>query len=308
VRTGITQEQVDRAADAILGAGENPTVEKIRAWLGTGSPNTVTRMLDAWRNRLGDRLRELSALPDVPDLVGQAMVDLWRLAVEHANREAVANLASEGTALESARAELVQEAESWKTRLMAADAENAQAKAAFELTERARQELDTHLRNSEALCTDLGLQRDRLQDIGDRQALEIKELRVLLEDRDGELRRDREQKESHLRNVENRAHQEVDRARLEAKQWQHRYETSERAHQGALATLQKERDLLRDQLRKADSEAARAAGVVSALEKVLANSRAGTPQRSKAKTGVIGDAAAKRSRKSPVRSKKKKTP
>lgn len=44
---GITQDQVNRAADAILGAGENPTVEKVRAELGTGSPNTITRMLDA---------------------------------------------------------------------------------------------------------------------------------------------------------------------------------------------------------------------------------------------------------------------
>lgn len=46
---GITQDQVNRAADAIMAAGENPTVEKVRAELGTGSPNTVTRMLDTWR-------------------------------------------------------------------------------------------------------------------------------------------------------------------------------------------------------------------------------------------------------------------
>ena len=52
---GITQDQVN-AADAILGTGENPTVEKVRAELGTGSPNTVTRMLDVWRGHLGERL------------------------------------------------------------------------------------------------------------------------------------------------------------------------------------------------------------------------------------------------------------
>lgn len=43
---GITQDQVNAAADAILGASENPTVEKVRIELGTGAPNTVTRMLD----------------------------------------------------------------------------------------------------------------------------------------------------------------------------------------------------------------------------------------------------------------------
>lgn len=34
--TGISQEQVNAAADAILSAGENPTVEKIRASLDSG--------------------------------------------------------------------------------------------------------------------------------------------------------------------------------------------------------------------------------------------------------------------------------
>ncbi|GAA0919912.1 hypothetical protein GCM10009552_40360 [Rothia nasimurium] len=189
--------------------------------------------------------------------------------------------------------------------MLAADAETTRAKAALELTERARQTLDTRLQDNEALRADLVQQRDRLQAIGDQQALEIKELRALLDERDGELRRDREQKETYLRNVEDRAHQEIDRARLDAKQWQHRYETSERAHQNALVTVQTERDLLRDQLRKADNEAARSKGVALALEKVLAKGRAVTPQRSKAKAAAVVDGAAKRSRKSPARSTRK---
>ena len=51
---GITQDQVNAAADALLGAGENPTVEKVRAALGTGSPNTVTR-IRASDNRVDTR-------------------------------------------------------------------------------------------------------------------------------------------------------------------------------------------------------------------------------------------------------------
>jgi hypothetical protein len=305
MRTGITQEQVNAAADAILGAGENPTVEKIRASLGTGSPNTVTRMLDAWRNRLGERLHAINALPDVPDSVGQAMVELWRLAVEHANREVTANLKNEGTALDSARAELIREKEGWETRLQAADAETAQAKAALGLTELARQTLDIQLQDNQALRADLVLQRDRLQAISDQQALEIKKLRVLLDERDGELRRDREQKETYLRNVVDRAHQEIDRARLDARQWRHRFETLERAHQSALDTVQTERDLLRDQLRKADNEVARSKGIASALEKALAKGRTAAPQRSKAKGAVVADAAAKPTRKTAARAPRK---
>ena len=53
---GVTQEQVNRAADALVAAGERPTVDRIRAFLGTGSPNTVTRLLEGWWQTLGGRL------------------------------------------------------------------------------------------------------------------------------------------------------------------------------------------------------------------------------------------------------------
>jgi hypothetical protein len=57
---GITQEQVTAAADALVAAGDKPTVEKVRAALGTGSPNTVTRMLDTcWRGSLAERLQNI---------------------------------------------------------------------------------------------------------------------------------------------------------------------------------------------------------------------------------------------------------
>lgn len=67
---GITQDQVNQAADAITAAGERPTVERIRAHLGTGSPNTVTRMLDVWRQGLAERLQQASLLPELPGEMG----------------------------------------------------------------------------------------------------------------------------------------------------------------------------------------------------------------------------------------------
>lgn len=305
MRTGITQEQVNSAADAILGAGENPTVDKIRASLGTGSPNTVTRMLDVWRSRLGERFREMSALPDVPGSVGQAMVDLWRLAVDHANREAATNLKNEGSALEAARAELVQEKEEWGNRLQAADAETIRAEAALGLAESARQMLDSQLAESHALRADIVQQRDRLQAIGDQQSLEIKELRAQLDHWESVFRESREQQESYLRTVENRAHHEIDRARQDAKHWQQRYETLERVHQTALATSQTERDLLSNQLRKADNEVARYSGVVSALERAMAKGQAVASKRTAAKGAVGNSGPAKGGRKRAVRSPRK---
>lgn len=38
---GVQGTDVDQVADALLRAGQRPTVEKIRAQLGTGSPNTI---------------------------------------------------------------------------------------------------------------------------------------------------------------------------------------------------------------------------------------------------------------------------
>jgi len=182
---GITQEQVDKAADAILGTGKNPTVERVRAELGTGSPNTVTRMLDVWRNRLGERLRQLSSLPEVPGPVGQAMVELWRLAVEHAERALASRSADERAALETAtKAQLAQERETLETWLQAAKAEVARAQTARDLAEHACATLDGQLQDSHALRADLVQERDRLQSICDRQAEELVQLRNALDRND----------------------------------------------------------------------------------------------------------------------------
>ena len=175
---GITQEQVNKAADAILGTGKNPTVERVRAKLGTGSPNTITRMLDVWRNQFGERLRRLSSLPDVPGPVGQAMIELWRLATEYAEHALASQLADERAALETTtQAQLAQERETLETRLQAARAEVAHAQAARDLAEHACATLDGQLQDSHALRADLVQERERLQSICDRQAEELERLR-----------------------------------------------------------------------------------------------------------------------------------
>lgn len=69
---GITEEDVHKAADAIVGRGERPTIERIRAELGRGSPNTVNRHLDAWWAQLSKRIS-----PQTDDLPGE-IVELAR--------------------------------------------------------------------------------------------------------------------------------------------------------------------------------------------------------------------------------------
>lgn len=305
---GITQGQVNEAADAILATGENPTVEKVRIELGTGSPNTITRMLDAWRSQLGDRLRQLSALPDVPDAVGQAMVELWRLAAEHAEHALRGRFASERSSLEAAQAQLDQERKSWETRLEAAETSVAQAAAARDLAEHACSNLDGQLQDSHALRTDLVQQRDRLQESGDRQLMEIRALRARLDESQAALQAERERQEAHIRAIEDRSHQEVDRARQDAKQWQQRHEAAERAHRDAVAGMQSRYDSTIDQTRRFEQEVARQSGQITALEKALSEVSSTTP--TKRPKSPASNAAAKRDQRkgSPKSSRASKRP
>lgn len=266
---GITQDQVNTAADAILGAGENPTVEKVRAELGTGSPNTVTRMLDAWRSQLGERLRQLSTLPELPTPVGQAMMSLWQLATEHASQAIAGRFAEEQAALEMARSTLAAERQTWAARLEAAETDRARALAAKDLAEHACATLDAQLQDSHALRADLAQQRERLQAQSDQLSAELQGLRAQLAEQQQAAAAERARQEAYVRNLEDRAHQEVDRLRQETKQWQQRLETAERLHRDTESSLRTELGALRDQLRDSDREIARYAGQVAGLEKAL---------------------------------------
>ncbi|OHE89215.1 MAG: integrase [Lysobacterales bacterium RIFOXYA1_FULL_68_6] len=267
---GITQDQVNQAADAILGAGENPTVEKVRAELGTGSPNTVTRMLDTWRSQLGERLRQLSALPELPTPVGRAMIALWQLATDHASQAIAVRFNQERTTLEVTRGALATERQDWIARLDVAETDRARAEAARDLAEHACATLDAQLQDSHALRADLAQQRDRLQAQSDELVAELQVLRAQSAEQQQAATAERVSQETHVRNLEDRAHQEVDRARQEAKQWQHRHETAEQSHREALLVLEARCEASRKQSQQAEKEVARLLGQVAALETSLA--------------------------------------
>src|ERR1700693_1701739 len=92
---GVRQADVSQAADALLRAGERPTVEKIRAAIGSGSPNTVAPLLDAWWKHLSARLDSgpaaLHRLPEPVALVAEA---LWMQALDEGRRRAQLELKS----------------------------------------------------------------------------------------------------------------------------------------------------------------------------------------------------------------------
>jgi hypothetical protein len=84
---GVSQSDVSHAADYLLRSGERPTIEKIRAKLGRGSPNTVNPMLDAWWKSLSARLDSgPAAFHRIPEAIAQITEALWIQALEESRR------------------------------------------------------------------------------------------------------------------------------------------------------------------------------------------------------------------------------
>jgi chromosome segregation ATPase len=255
---GITQEQVNEAADALVATGENPTVEKIRARLGTGSPNTVVRMLDAWRSTLAQRMQDVLALPEVPVEVGQAFTELWRLAIAHASTLATDALTHEKNALFAAQTSLIQERKVWEISLAEAQSNVAECNAKLA-------HADVQLTERHALLTQLESQRVDLQQQRDRLTVQLEERRAELE----VLRLDHAALQEHMRTVEDRAHRQVDDARQETKALQQRLEREHRESAKHVVQLTGQLEAMRKTAQNAEKTAARESGRVAALEAAL---------------------------------------
>ena len=92
---GVSSTDVERAADALLRLGERPTIEKVRASLGGGSPNTINPLLDAWWKRLSARLDAgPAALHRLPESVAHVAEALWMQALDEGRRRAQLELKS----------------------------------------------------------------------------------------------------------------------------------------------------------------------------------------------------------------------
>src|ERR1700730_1731366 len=83
----ISRSDVFAAADALLVAGQRPTIDRVRMKLGRGSPNTINDHLDTWWAKLGARLRDLPGqeFPQLPERVGQTLQHLWNEALAGAH-------------------------------------------------------------------------------------------------------------------------------------------------------------------------------------------------------------------------------
>jgi hypothetical protein len=104
---GVTSSDVDRAADTLLRAGHRPTIERVRATIGRGSPNTINPLLDAWWSRLAGRLDAgPAALHRLPEPVLHAAEGLWLQTLSEARKRAATEQGSSRSALAKDRQEM----------------------------------------------------------------------------------------------------------------------------------------------------------------------------------------------------------
>lgn len=210
---GITELDVHQAADELLGTGDRPTVEKVRARLGTGSPNTVTRWLDTWWKALGARLHDqaaITALPGVPEQVASLAQRCWREALAASADYANSQVATERRALEHERQTLADERSIYENHAIelqraANDAALAQSRA-----EAGQAELRDQLARATSVADDFLQQRDAIAKRATRVEEQLASAQRALAATREAADKERVELNDHIRAVEDRAYREID--------------------------------------------------------------------------------------------------
>jgi len=99
-RQGISKEQVYAAASDLRDEGVAPTVQAVRARIGSGSYSTINTHLATWKAEAADQA--LGDIPVVPDKVQDAFNRIWATAA----RSAQEDVEAQRDALETMRREI----------------------------------------------------------------------------------------------------------------------------------------------------------------------------------------------------------
>ncbi|MHB8744078.1 MAG: DNA-binding protein [Sulfuricaulis sp.] len=263
---GVTQDQVTRAADALLLRGERPTIEKVRAQLGTGSPNTLLRLIDVWWADLATRLAGEARLPDLPADVAAAFKAAWTVACEQGAAIADKAVSETRDALEQQRISMSAERLRWSADLESARSDLGAAQGAQALTEARLADHQRLVEQLQAELRDVKAQRDKLQEQAELLVQDMLRLGAKLENQEKQQAAERISTAEHIRSVEDRAHAEVDRARAEIKVLRTMHTQAERAAREALGAAARDHKEHLAQLRTAERDATAQRARAEALE------------------------------------------
>jgi len=286
---GVPEHAVWTAADAVLARGERPTVERVRTELGRGSPARVGQLLEQWWEQLAQRLKGHALLPELPGEVAQAFAEAWRLALTHADTVANAALTEQQNSVFAEQTSLIQERKLWEIALGEARTDLAEGAAKLAQAELQLAERQGLIDQLTAAVADGRRQRDHLQGLLERRQEEHEALRT-----------EYAAAQAYIRAVEDRAHQQVDQARQEAKALGQQQERMRREHLKLIAELTTQRDTLEAAVRLAEQAAAHKAGQVAALEAAVSQwrrAKSPSPKRAPRKTPATTTSKPRRPRK-----------
>ncbi|MCF7752756.1 DNA-binding protein [Bacillus subtilis subsp. subtilis] len=267
---GLTELDVHQAADDLIAGGDRPTVERIRAHLGTGSPNTVTRHLDSWWASVGARLRQRAreqGRPEVPAAVDALAQRCWAAALEAAAEHARAAVAAERADLEAAQATLASQQEALAHERTQTLEQLTQAQHQASTAEASAAALREQLQELHEQRDDLRRQRDGAYTRNEHLEEQVTALRTELAQKTDQHTAERDELLAHSRATEDRALAEVDRARQALQQLQHSASTQVRQHQRELSELSS----ARQQAEQASAQALRERDIQSALASAYAS-------------------------------------
>jgi len=218
---GITETDVHTAADELVTKGERPTVERIRAHLGTGSPNTVTRWLETWWQGLGTRLHGHAArlsVPEAPAAVLELAGQWWSLALTSAHSIADRALADDRAQLEAERADLQQASAALESHSRSIEGQLAAARHAEQLALTQTAELQRLISQLQGQLAETSKQRDTAVAQSDHARDVVSQLQRQLDQQLVTFQAEHARLGEHARAIEDRAYQEVDRSRQEIKE------------------------------------------------------------------------------------------
>jgi len=252
-RSGVQQHQIADAAYALLMEGVRPTVEKVRHRLGTGSPNTISPMLDDWfKTTLPGLLRERPAANEVEGLPAAA-VNAFRLTWTTALKEAAAqvekSLEDERQALREAESDLAQQraqiAREGEGLSMREEAMQETVRVAHEQAADMRRQVDELSTRGQHLQQTI----DQLQGRGAALEQQLQEgqnaLRLAREKLDEQAARHAQERQRDAERAaanERRHLQEIDRARSETAKVQQQLQDAQAAHRATSEKLEVARE------------------------------------------------------------------
>ncbi|MDD2799841.1 MAG: DNA-binding protein [Methylococcales bacterium] len=280
-RIGVTYEQVAEIADAIVGQGLQPGVRNIRERLTTGSPNTIQRHLDTWRQA---RPKAAAKAMELPATLTAAIASEIEKAAASARSEIegrlvqaqddAAELAAAGEQLEDERDDLLNQ-----LTIVTTDRDQATATAAERATEieRMTAELARERHAAEQARIEVAQGRNK-QEASDEKLKEQKEeiarLRQLVE----QLQATKQAAEQAAAVANAKLEGMIDRAnraeaRIDQLEKQQEANTKElnsarnqiTSQQIALDAASREADTLKTQLKEAKADAKKAEGEASEL-------------------------------------------